>query len=112
MRDYVSQTKVLLAPNRAIEAKFDTADWTELGYLTDQLEPIEDHPRLLRSLGWVDEDYPDCVFVVLPRIIGGDNERLNIVEEFVSLQERVVRLRRQSDEPVVSPLSPGGDSPD
>ena len=50
---------------------FDDGKWRELGYLTDTIEAIEGHPRLLRSLHWGDEDYEGNVLKVLPTILGG-----------------------------------------
>jgi len=66
---------------------FDDGKWRELGYLTDTIEEIEGHPRLLRSLHWGDEDYEGNVLKVLPTILGGDYENLKIVEEFVGLED-------------------------
>ena len=36
---------------------FDASDWRELGALTNSLDDVENHPRLLRSLSWGDPDY-------------------------------------------------------
>jgi hypothetical protein len=79
--------KVILALKRAIVATFDDGRWRELGYLTDSIEAISGHGRLLRSLYWNDDDYPGNVLAVLPRVIQDDAEKLRIVEEFVNLEE-------------------------
>jgi hypothetical protein len=76
------RNKVVLALKRAIEATFDKEKWMELGYLTDSVEIIEAHPRLLRSLYWGDPDYGACILEVLPKILGDNLENLRIVEEF------------------------------
>ena len=80
-----NRNKAILALKRAIVATFDDGKWRELGYLTDSIEMISGHPRLLRSLNWGDEDYEGHVITVLPRILGNDEQNLNIVEEFVGL---------------------------
>jgi len=79
--------KVILALKRAIVATFDDGKWRELGYLTDSIEVISGHGRLLRSLYWNDDDYPGNVLAVLPRVIQDDPEKLRVVEEFVNLEE-------------------------
>lgn len=47
MKPNPNRNKVVLALKRAIEATFDKEKWMELGYLTDSVEIIERHPRLL-----------------------------------------------------------------
>ena len=87
MKTDANYNKAILALKRAIVATFDDGKWRELGYLTDSIEMISGHPRLLRSLSWGDDDYEGNVFAVLPRIIGDDPEKLRIVEEFVGLEQ-------------------------
>lgn len=82
-----NRNKAILALKRAIEATFDDGKWRELGYLTDSIELIEGHPRLLRSLFWGDPDYGGHILQVLPRILGEDFENLEIVEDFVGLED-------------------------
>ncbi len=57
MKIDANHNKAILALKRAIVATFDDAKWRELGYLTDSIEMISGHPRLLRSLYWGDDDY-------------------------------------------------------
>jgi len=87
MKKDANPNKIILALQRAIVATFDDGKWRELGYLTDTVETISGHPRLLRSLGWGDPDYSGNVFSILPRIIADDDERLKAIEEFVGLEE-------------------------
>lgn len=93
MKEHVPRNKVILALKRAIEATFDDGRWRELGYLTDTIDLIERHPRLLRSLYWGDPDYPACILQVLPQILGDQLERLEAVEKFVGLE----RWLREND---------------
>ena len=56
---------LILSIQKAIVMAFTSGDWRELGYLTGQQDYIQNHSRLLRSLGFGDDDYGDCVFQVL-----------------------------------------------
>src|SRR5574341_2319537 len=87
MKANANYNKAILALKRAIVATFDDGKWRELGYLTDSIERISGHPRLLRSLYWSDDDYEGNVLAVLPRIIGEDPSKLKVVEEFVGLEQ-------------------------
>jgi hypothetical protein len=60
-----------LAVARAVIAQVtDRSDWSELALLTDTEDLIYNHGRLLRSLGFGDEDYPACVHDVVPALLG------------------------------------------
>jgi AbiJ N-terminal domain 5 len=75
--------------NRLIELrarivdKFDAGNWEEIGLLTGATELITDHPRLLRSLSWGDEDYAGNVLTVLRRIVEQDPHTLPIIEAYL-----------------------------
>jgi hypothetical protein len=87
MKTHANYNKAILALKRAIVATFDDGKWRELGYLTDSIEMISGHQRLLRSLHWGDEDYEGNVLAILPRIIEEDPSKLKVVEEFVGLEQ-------------------------
>lgn len=87
MRPNVDRNRVILALKRAIEATFDAGKWHELGYLTNSIEIIEGHSRLLRSLYWEDPDYGRNLLQVLPRILGSNFENIEVVEKFVNLKD-------------------------
>lgn len=53
-----------------IEATFDGNDWMRLGMATNSVETIRNHKRLLRSLGWGDDDYLTCIWDVMPKLLG------------------------------------------
>ena len=80
-----NDNKVILALKRCMVDTFDDSKWLELGYLTDSNTLISEHPRLLRSLYFGDDDYEGNVLTVIPQIIKGDPEQLRIVEEYVGL---------------------------
>ena len=79
--------KVILALKRCIVATFDESKWLELGYLTDSEPLVSQHPRLLRSLYWGDDDYEGNVLEIIPRILNHDHETLRVVEDYVGLDE-------------------------
>jgi len=56
---------LMLALQRAILSEFDRQDWRDIGYLTGHHQYIQSHDRLLRSLGFGDDDYGDCIYQVL-----------------------------------------------
>ena len=96
----VYYNRVVIAIKRCIVATFDQPKWNEFGYFADCYEIINSHPRLLRSLGWGDLDYEDCVLD-----IKADGMLLDDVEEAVSrldvaeFNRHVARIRTgiQSD---------------
>jgi hypothetical protein len=81
--DYDTKLKgrVMLALQKAIVAKFDSADWQEIGYLTDHHDYITGHARLLRSLNFGDDDYGGCVYQVLNFFAQSDHNALITVIE-------------------------------
>lgn len=79
--------KVILAIKRCIVDTFDDSKWLELGYLTDSEPLISQHPRLLRSLYWRDEDYEGHVLSLIPKIVNNDQEKLHLVEDYIGLDD-------------------------
>src|SRR3990170_808186 len=79
-------SRAIVSLKRCIQATFTLEKWRELGYLTDTIKMIGEHPRLLRSLYWSDDDYGDCILRVLPHIVGEKGENFGIAEEFVGLE--------------------------
>lgn len=63
--------KVSVISQYAVES-FSAADWLTLGQITGKVKAINEHPRLLRSLSFGDEDYPFCVAEVLDSIFSMD----------------------------------------
>lgn len=91
MKPNPNRNKLILAFKRAIEDTFDDGKWRELGYLTDTIDIIQSHPRLLRSLSWGDSDYEGCILQVLPRILGENLENLKVLEDFVGLEQWLIQ---------------------
>ncbi|WAK02797.1 abortive infection family protein [Methylobacter sp. YRD-M1] len=80
-RDEKLKGRFMLALQKAIVKKFDAGDWNEIGYLTGQHDYIVHHRRLLRSLGFGDDDYGSCVFEVLNHFWQYDESALFQVAE-------------------------------
>lgn len=49
--------RLIYALTLAIEAKFEASDWKKLSYEIDEVNTIDGHHRLLRSLSWRGPDY-------------------------------------------------------
>lgn len=67
-----------------IVANFSSENWEEVGLLTGQSKTIDNHPRLLRSLNWGDEDYSGNVLSVLRSIAEDNLNAFNMIEEYVN----------------------------
>ncbi|HSZ14067.1 MAG TPA: hypothetical protein VK790_08525 [Solirubrobacteraceae bacterium] len=93
--------KVLRAVVKVIETTFDRSRWLELGLLTDSLDRVKGHRRLLRSLEWGDDDYLGCVIEMAPIVLGRQTRspvgirgqqaadvfpKLGVVEDYLNLQ--------------------------
>lgn len=63
--------------------KFDSYNWTELAALTNKLEEVQSHPRLLRSLSWGDPDYEEHAIVFLRKMIGPNDENISTVTSYL-----------------------------
>lgn len=70
---------------------FTKADWFRIAYLTDSVDLIEDHPRLLRSLDFRDEDYDGNSLQVFSKLINDNPANLTEIERYVELRRNVVK---------------------
>lgn len=73
----------LFAVHEFIRDHFTKSDWIKLGYLLDSQELIEEHPRLLRSLDFNDDDYEGNILQVLSKIISESAGNLPEIERFI-----------------------------
>ncbi len=76
--------KQLIQLKNTVISNFDSSNWVELGAITNMLDEVENHPRLLRSLSWNDTDYDGVALTVLRDIIGENNENLKDVQEYMA----------------------------
>lgn len=81
----------MLAMQRAIVSEFNATDWHELGYLTGFHDYIQGHGRLLRSLGFGDDDYGACVFQALQYFVNNDVRALVAVVEHPKVHPHLER---------------------
>jgi AbiJ N-terminal domain 5 len=81
------RTARLFLLHEFIRDHFTKSDWIKIGYLTDSLEMIEEHPRLLRSLDFEDDDYEGNSLQVLSKLINESNNNLIEIERFVEAKK-------------------------
>ncbi|UFH55041.1 hypothetical protein [Spirosoma sp. KNUC1025] len=86
----------LFALHEFIRDHFTKSDWIKVAYLTDSLDLIEDHPRLLRSLDFKDDDYEGNSLQVLSKLINESNSNLYEIERFVEAKK--VSMNRQAQQ--------------
>ncbi|WP_455920194.1 abortive infection family protein [Priestia megaterium] len=79
------KNRLIYALALAIEAKFDAGDWIKLAYEIDEVDAVENHSRLIRSLNWGDPDYPQNIIDVLKKI-GKTPDKLAIVAKYIELE--------------------------
>lgn len=78
------QGRELIELKNLIEQKFTESDWIELGFLLGVSGIINEHPRLLRSLSFGDNDYESSILDVLSQIVQIDSTNLEELKGFVS----------------------------
>ena len=67
---------------KAIEGMFTKSEWIEVGYLTSTDEYIKNHPRLLLSLAWGDNDYKGHVFDAVAQMLDTNEGNLRRLVEY------------------------------
>ncbi|GAB4004795.1 hypothetical protein GCM10028808_03160 [Spirosoma migulaei] len=98
-RQNKQRTFRLFALHEFIQDHFSKSDWIKVGYLTDSLELIEDHPRLLRSLDFKDDDYEGNSLQVLSKLISESTSNLYEIERFVEAKKAtLIRPAREMPE--------------
>jgi AbiJ N-terminal domain 5 len=73
----------IIALRQRVVANFNAGNWEEVGLVTGQTDSITDHPRLLRSLNWGDQDYGGNVLTVLRQIAERDVKAFRAFEQYV-----------------------------
>ncbi|MCK8491923.1 MULTISPECIES: hypothetical protein [Spirosoma] len=86
-RQNKQRTLRLFALHEFIQDHFTKSDWIKVAYLTDSLELIEDHPRLLRSLDFKDDDYEGNSLQVLSKLLSESSSNLYEIERFVEAKK-------------------------
>lgn len=75
--------KQIIALKNHVVAGFNQSHWLELGVMTNHLDEVENHSRLLRSLGFGDEDYDGHAFSMLRKMVEADSGNLAVIAEYV-----------------------------
>ena len=66
---------IILALHDALVANLDIVGWRRLAMLLGESETVGEHPRLLRSLHFDDEDYPEAALAVLETLLSRHEAR-------------------------------------
>ena len=74
----------LIQLKNAVMRHFTAANWKELGALTDTLDEVTNHDRLLRSLKWDDSDYDEHALTFLRKMIGEQHKKADIVRNYIA----------------------------
>lgn len=78
-----SERKKVAVITKYIQESFSDSDWHALGQLTGQIKKISDHPRLLRSLSFGDDDYGSWAAEVLDSIFSANSDAISeVIEHF------------------------------
>ncbi len=67
-----------------IAKQFSQSDWLELGYYLGCNDIVENHPRLLKSLSFGDDDYEGSILSVLNDMIKKDPRNLKEIKLYIS----------------------------
>ena len=74
----------LVALKNQVAQGFNESHWRELGAITEMLDAVSGHPRLLRSLSWGDDDYEGHVLQMLKDMIDARPENYALMLDYVS----------------------------
>lgn len=83
MAQKINATAVAKLVNIACN-KFDNGDWIALSVILDDDGLITNHPRLLRSLGYGDDDYPACAAEVITHLLKLSETASDNIIEYVT----------------------------
>jgi hypothetical protein len=75
--------KKIIALRQRVVEHFNFGNWEEVGLLTGQTKAINQHPRLLRSLSFGDDDYDGNVLSLLRRLAEEDPKAFRAFERYV-----------------------------
>jgi AbiJ-like protein/TIR domain-containing protein len=76
---HTNQRKKISVIHKYAEENFSEGDWYTLGQITGRLELIQEHHRLLRSMGFGDEDYDYCVAEIINQVCEEEPELIEII---------------------------------
>ncbi len=73
----------LVALKDQVVRGFNESHWRELGAITETLDAVSSHPRLLRSLSWRDDDYEGHALEMLKTMIDAEPENLPLMVDYI-----------------------------
>ena len=80
--DSTDRKKITVISKYAQE-EFNAGDWLTLGQITGGVGAVTNHPRLLRSLDFGDDDYPFCVTQILDEIFSSNPDGIDdVIDHF------------------------------
>ena len=87
------QGKEIIELKNQIQKQFTQSDWLELGYILGTSDIINDHPRLLRSLSFGDDDYEASVLQVLKKNIKKDPVNKKEIEKLIKIGRAIILFK-------------------
>lgn len=78
------EQKELIRIKNQISKHFTKSDWLDLGYTLGCYDVIENHPRLLRSMNFGDDDYEGNILEVITEMVKKDGRNLTEIESYLS----------------------------
>jgi len=95
---------IVLLLSKAIISTFSSSEWTELGYLTNTDEYIQNHSRLLRSLAWGDDDYKGHAIDTISYIIDANPKNLQFIVDYEPIIRWFERNKNHDFEKLVNEI--------
>ena len=77
----------ILAVSAAAASALNSSEWKEISYLTDTVDFVDNHHRLLRSLNWGDSDYKEHVIDTIAHILQKNQANLKKLLEYEAIAE-------------------------
>lgn len=74
----------LVALKNQVVQGFNASHWRELGAITETLDAVTSHSRLLRSLGWGDDDYEGHALQMLKDMIDARPDNYALMLDYIS----------------------------
>jgi AbiJ N-terminal domain 5 len=84
---------------------FTFADWQEIGLITGYSDYIKNHPRLLRSLNFGDEDYSGHVIAVINLINRENPKKINDILEYLNTNYPDLNTNYISSKPAIRTIT-------
>jgi len=106
--DRDTRNALMVSIHKAIVASFDEGDWRSLGFQTDTLKWVVNHPRLLRGVIWKNEDYPGHALTAVTLMLDRDLGNLGVMLE----NSKIRSWLRQNDPTLYSEFFDDGPSMD